>query len=62
MLLLLRLADNGDGNALGWARCYALVLNGHCRLRLKGLEIRAKGVLCRMISNAATMVVGEGQQ
>ena len=62
LLLLLRLADNGDGNALGWARCYALVLNGHCRLRLKGLEIRAKGVLCWMISNAAIMRGGQWQR
>ncbi len=26
-------ADNGGGKATGQARCYALVLDGHCRLR-----------------------------
>ena len=49
-----RLADEGDGNATGRARCYALVLNWHCRLWLEGLEIRAKGVLRKLILNAAT--------
>ena len=53
-------ADNGGGDATGWARCYALVLDGHCRSRLEGLEIRAKGVLHRMILNAAMTGVGGG--
>ena len=60
MLSSPRLADGGGGNATGQARCYALVLDGHCRLRLEGSEIRAEGGFCRMISNVTTRGGGGG--
>ena len=57
-----RSMDDDDGDAVGRARCYALVLDGHCKSRLEGSEIRAEGVLRRMLSNnaATTTMTGAG--
>ena len=57
-----RSTNDDDGDAMGRARCHALVLDGHCKSRLEGSEIRAEGVLRRMLSNnaATTTTTTEG--
>ena len=44
-----------DRDVHGLARCYAIVLDGHCKSKLDGSEIRAEGVLRRMMGSVAMM-------
>ncbi len=49
-----------DRDLRGMARCYAIVLDGHCKSKLDGSEIMAEGVLRRMMGNAAMMTESSG--